>query len=74
MTRFGMKEKDFDVLSGLIADVVIKNKSVKEEAKKFRKDFLEMKFCLPPKEAIPLALKILKSMFAYPEFMNNSGK
>ena len=70
MTRFGMKEKDFDVLSGLIADVVIKNKSIKEEAKKFRRNFLEMKFCLPPKEAIPLASKILKSVFAYPGFMD----
>ena len=64
MTRFGMKEKDFEALSGLIADVVMKNKNVREEVKKFRRDFLEMKFCLPPKEAIPLASKILKSVFA----------
>ena len=34
MTRFGMKEEDFDELSGLIADVVIKDKKVKEEVKK----------------------------------------
>ena len=64
MTRFGMKEKDFEALSGLIADVVMKNKNVREEVKKFRRDFLEMKFCLPPKKAIPLASKILKSVFA----------
>lgn len=68
MTRFGMKEKDFDVLSGLIADVVIRNKDVKEEVKEFRKNFLEMKFCLPPKEAVPLASKILNSVFVYPDF------
>jgi hypothetical protein len=58
------------VLSGLIADIVIKNKSVKEDAKKFRRDFLEMKFCLPPKEAIPLASNILKSAFASPGFVD----
>jgi glycine/serine hydroxymethyltransferase len=68
MTRFGMKEKDFDVLSGLIADVVMRNKDVKEDVKEFRKNFLEMKFCLPPKEAVPLASKILSSVFVYPGF------
>ncbi len=68
MTRFGMKEKDFDVLSGLIADVVIRNKDIKEEVKEFRKNFLEMKFCLPPKDAVPLAAKILNSVFVYPGF------
>jgi len=68
MTRFGMKEKDFDVLSGLIADVVIRNKNVKDDVKEFRKNFLEMKFCLPPKEAVPFASKILSSVFVYPGF------
>ncbi len=68
MTRFGMEEKDFDVLSGLIADVVIRNKNIKEDVKEFRKNFLEMKFCLPPKEALPLATKILNSVFVYPGF------
>ena len=68
MTRFGMKEKDFDVLSGLIAEVVIRNKDIKGDVKEFRKNFLEMKFCLPPKEAVPFASKILSSVFVYPGF------
>jgi glycine/serine hydroxymethyltransferase len=68
MTRFGMQEKDLEVLSGLIADVLMRNKNVKEDVKEFRKNFLEMKFCLPPKEAVPLASKILKSVFVYPGF------
>ncbi|MCK4234901.1 hypothetical protein KAX75_10765 [candidate division WOR-3 bacterium] len=59
MTRFGMKEKDFDTLSDYIADVIIKNKNVKEEVAKNRKEYLEMKYCLPKEEAIPLAEKIL---------------
>ena len=33
MTRFGMKEKDFDELAGYIADVVIRNKTVKDAVK-----------------------------------------
>ncbi|TEU07941.1 MAG: hypothetical protein E3I52_02620 [Candidatus Aminicenantes bacterium] len=68
MTRFGMKEKDFEQLSGFIADVIIRNKKVKEEAKKFRENFLQMKYCLSPKEALPIAAKIIKSIFPYPDF------
>ena len=59
MTRFGMIEKDFDMLSDLIADVIIRDKNVKEETEKRRQDFLEMKFCLPKEEAIPLASRII---------------
>jgi len=59
MTRFGMIEKEFDMLSDLIADVIIRDKNVKEETEKRRQDFLEMKFCLPKEEAIPLASRIL---------------
>lgn len=77
MTRFGMNKEDFDVLSGLIADVVIKNRNVKEETKKFRQNFLQMKFCLPPEEAIPIASKIIKSLLRCPglieELVKNLG-
>ncbi len=40
MTRFGMKEKDFEYLGELMADA-IKGKKVKEAVNKFRKNFLE---------------------------------
>jgi len=68
MTRFGMLEKDFDILAGLMADVIIRDKKVKQEVKKFRQNFLQMKFCLSLKEAIPLVSKIIKSVFPYPDF------
>ncbi len=68
MTRFGMKEKDFEQLSGFIADVIIRNKKVKGEARKFRENFLQMKYCLSPQEALPMAAKIIKSIFPYPDF------
>jgi len=74
MTRFGLNKEDFDVLSGLIAEVVIKNRKVKEEAKKFRQNFLHMKYCLSPEEAIPIASKIIKSVFRCPGFVEELVK
>jgi hypothetical protein len=68
MTRFGMTEKDFDVLSGYIADVVINNRSAKEEVKKFRQNFLKMHYCLPQKVAVPIAAHIVESIFPYSDF------
>jgi glycine/serine hydroxymethyltransferase len=68
MTRFGMKNRDFEVLAGFIADVILRNENVKDEVKEFRKNFLEMKYCLSAQEAIPVAAKIFKSIFSYPAF------
>lgn len=71
MTRFGMKEDDFRTLAGLIAEVVIRNMNVKEEVGKYRRNFLEMKYCLSPQEAVPFAAKILKSVFPQPGFIDS---
>jgi glycine/serine hydroxymethyltransferase len=68
MTRFGMTEKDFDVLSGFVADVVLENRNVKEKVRDFRQNFLEMKYCLPAKESIQAAADIFGSIFSYPAF------
>jgi len=68
MTRFGMKEKHFDELAGYLADVVIRNKKVKDAVKKYRQNFLEMGYCLPAKDAIPLAARIISTVFPYPDF------
>lgn len=68
MTRFGMEEKDFDTLSGFIADVIVNGLDPKEEVKSFRQNFLNMKFCLPPEEALPLAARVITSVFPYPGF------
>ena len=61
MTRFGMVEKDFDTLAGLMADIIIRNKPAGPEVAKYRKNFLKMGFTLPPDEALPLAAKVLAS-------------
>jgi glycine/serine hydroxymethyltransferase len=68
MTRFGMTEKDFDTLSGYVADCVIRGKAVKDEVAAWRRNFLEMKYCLPAREAVPLAAKVFRSVFPDPAF------
>jgi glycine/serine hydroxymethyltransferase len=68
MTRFGMKEEDFDRLAEFLADVVIRKKQVKDDVKKYRQDFLEMSYCLPAKDAVPLAARIIHSAFSHSEF------
>jgi glycine/serine hydroxymethyltransferase len=68
MTRFGMNEGDFDLLAELVADVVIKNMNVKQKVKEYRQNFQEMKFCLPVKQAVPIAARIMKSIFPYRGF------
>jgi len=68
MTRYGMTAKDFDVLSGFVADVILENRNVREEVKAFRQNFLEMKYCLPAQESIKAAAEIFQSIFPHPGF------
>jgi len=63
MTRFGMMEKDFDALAGYVADAVIRNRPVKDEVRKTREGFLEMRYCLPVQDALPAAAKVFASIF-----------
>jgi glycine/serine hydroxymethyltransferase len=63
MTRFGMKEKDFDHLAELIADVVIHDKDVTEEVNRYRQGFLDMQYCLPRETSLELAAQVLTSVF-----------
>ena len=58
MTRFGMGEKDFQELAGLIHDIVIESKDLKEEVKSFRSRFLEIGYCFKEKEFDPLIQKL----------------
>ncbi len=78
MTRFGMVEKDFDTLAGLMADIIIRGKTAGPEVAKYRKNFLKMGFTLPPDEALPLAAKVLASAIPDPvyaaQFVENLQK
>ena len=48
MTRFGMKEKDFQTFAGLMADHILNGVSVKDEVAKLRQNFLDMQYCFSP--------------------------
>jgi len=50
MTRFGMQEADFEPVAEMMADVVLRSRSVKEQAKALRQKFLDLKFCFTGKE------------------------
>lgn len=45
MTRFGFGNKEFEQTAEYIADVVLRNKNVKEDVKKLRSNFTNMKYC-----------------------------
>jgi glycine/serine hydroxymethyltransferase len=59
MTRFGMQERDFEMLAEFVADIIMHDKHVADDVSKKRQDFLAMRYCLPKEEAIPLAKNIL---------------
>jgi aminomethyltransferase len=58
MTRFGMEEKDFEELAGLIRDIVTGGEDLREEVKTFRNRFVEMRFCFSGSEFTPLLEKL----------------
>ena len=58
MTRFGMREKDFQALAHLMAEAV-KGKKVKEEIVKFRQKFLKLGYCFEVKDLEPLKQQLL---------------
>lgn len=61
MTRFGMQERDFETLAGLIADVVKRDTEVKEEVIRLRSGFQRMRFCFEEKELESLKRKLLST-------------
>jgi glycine/serine hydroxymethyltransferase len=62
MTRFGMEAGDFAVLAGYIADVVVRGRDVARAVSDERRKFLDMQYCLPAAQALPLAGEILATI------------
>jgi aminomethyltransferase len=50
MTRFGMGPTDFAEVAGLMADVVLRSLSVKDQVKGLRSRFLNMRYCFPQED------------------------
>ncbi len=63
MTRFGMKEKDFEPLARFLADIIIHKKTVAKEVAQYREHFQTMGYCLPPEETMKVAPALLESIF-----------
>jgi glycine/serine hydroxymethyltransferase len=68
MTRFGMKEGDFDHLARLMADVILRRKKVAEETAEYRRRFQSMQYCMSPEETLRMAPAILESVFAQHDY------
>jgi len=62
MTRFGMKEPDFDGLARFIADVVLRKKNPAADVAEFRSHFLGMEYCLNAEQTIRLGSRIFESI------------
>lgn len=64
MTRFGMKEADCANLARLMADVILRKKTVAKEVAEYRGRFQSMQYCLTLEETLRVAPAILESTFA----------
>ncbi len=60
MTRFGMKEKDFAELAGIMAEIDPAHRPVKDEVTRLRSRSLQMQYCLPEEKARPLVRELLE--------------
>ncbi|MEO1814570.1 MAG: glycine cleavage system aminomethyltransferase GcvT [Acetobacterium sp.] len=60
MTRFGFGDQEFAETASLMADVILRNKDVKEEVTKLRGNFTKLNYCFDD-EAIAAQLEKLKS-------------
>ncbi len=58
MTRFGMGPKDFAELAGLMEEVILHGRDVRDEVSRFREKFTEMHYCLPRVEALALCERL----------------
>ena len=71
MTRFGMKEKDFDVLARFLADIVLHKKSAVREVADFRRRFSTMEYCLNLEQTVRIASGLFQSLFPGQEHFQN---
>lgn len=62
MTRFGFGKQQFEQLAEIMAEVVIRNKNVKEEVKKLRSNFTEMKYCFTDDEVLASLSKLAEAL------------
>ncbi|MBI5966798.1 MAG: glycine cleavage system aminomethyltransferase GcvT [Deltaproteobacteria bacterium] len=59
MTRFGMKEKDFEELAAIMAEIILHKREAGEEVTRFRSKFIQLEYCLPEEKARPFIQELL---------------
>jgi glycine/serine hydroxymethyltransferase len=69
MTRFGMKEKDFEQLSRFITDVVLRKKDVAGELSEFRNNYSRMEYCLTYEETMHIVSGLFESILPGKDFI-----
>ena len=62
MTRFGFGKKEFEQLAEVMADVILRNKDVREDVKKIRSNFTTMKYCFTDGEVMTSLNKLAGSL------------
>jgi glycine/serine hydroxymethyltransferase len=62
MTRFGMKEPDFDGLARFIAGIVLQKKNSAADVAEFRQKFSAMEYCLTYEQTMRLAPRLFESI------------
>jgi glycine/serine hydroxymethyltransferase len=62
MTRFGMKEKNFEELAGVMADIILHRGEAAQEISRLRGKFLQMNYCLPEQKARPLIQELFSEL------------
>ncbi len=63
MTRFGMKEPDFEELARLMAGIILKKNALADEVAEYRKKFRSMEYCLTVEQTRQIAPRMLESIF-----------
>jgi len=61
MTRFGFGSREFEPLAGIMADVILKNKNVKEEVKALRSNYKTMRYCFADDDVFAALRKLMGS-------------
>jgi aminomethyltransferase len=61
MTRFGMKEKDFEKLAEYMKEIIQDNKDIGKKISQVRGDFTEMAYCIPEDKSKSLLTKLVKN-------------
>ena len=62
MTRFGMKEDDFEELAGIMKDLILNRRPAGEAVASLRSRFTKMRYCVPEEKAKPLIQELLGAL------------